>query len=156
MPLGAWPRRSLNCSRWLLVVWLLSAALRWTEPEAEGGDASSPRSIKLVGFSHDLDGSGLDPPFLRHHGGGKEAGGQGGAVLGRLPERRPGAEDLPRAQHMATEFVAMIHGQHGGPTSTSRSEALRFICWSSTLPEDQVVRPRSSGGCQRRNPHVGM
>jgi hypothetical protein len=140
----------------LLVLWLLSAALRWTEPKAEGGGASSPPSIKLVGFSHDLDKSDQDPPFLCHHGGGKEVGGQGEAVLGRSLERRPGADDLPRAQHMATKLVAMILGQHGGPSSTSRSEALRFFCWSSTLPEDQVVRPRSFGGCQRRNPHVGV
>nr|XP_051196835.1 uncharacterized protein LOC127310183 [Lolium perenne] len=155
MPLGARPRRSSSCSRWLMVADLLSVALRWKEPEAEGGGASSPPSIKLDGFSHDLDGSSLDPLLLRHHGGGIEDEAPGDAVLGRSPERHPGANDL-RAQHMATELVAVILGQHGGPSSTSRSEALRFICWSSTPPEDQVVRPRHSGGCQWRNLLAGM
>jgi hypothetical protein len=57
---------------------------------------------------------------------------------------------------MATELVAMILGQHGGPSSTSRSEALRFSCWGSTVPEGQVVRPRPPGGCRRRNLLVGL
>ncbi|XP_071679936.1 uncharacterized protein [Lolium perenne] len=65
---------------------------------------------------------------------------------------------------MATKIVAMILGQHGGPSSTSRSEALRFFCWSSTLPEDQVcfyrvdpehetqARLTLRGACERLTP----
>jgi hypothetical protein len=49
----------------------------------------------------------------------------------------------------------VVLGQQGGPASTSGSEALRFLCWCSTLPEGQVVRPRSPGGCQRLNLHAG-
>jgi hypothetical protein len=41
----------------------------------------------------------------------------------------------------------VILGQHGGPISTSRSEALRFSRWCSTLPKGQVVCPRPPGGC---------
>jgi hypothetical protein len=79
-----------------VVVWLLSAALRWEEPDAEGGGASSPPTIKLVGFSFDLDRSGLDLLLHRHHGGGNEDEIFVGAVLGRSTEGHPGAA-LPRS-----------------------------------------------------------
>jgi hypothetical protein len=87
-----------------VVVWLLSAALRWEEPDAEGGGASSPPTIKLVGFSFDLDRSGLDLLLHRHHGGGNEDEIFVGAVLGRSTEGHPGAAH-PRS----------ISGWHGRP-----------------------------------------
>jgi hypothetical protein len=36
----------------------------------------------------------------------------------------------------------MIHGQDGGPSSTSMMEANLICCWSSTLLDGQVVRSR--------------
>jgi hypothetical protein len=49
---------------------------------------------------------------------------------------------------MVTKLVTMIFGQDGGPSSTSMAEALLIDCWSSTLLEDQVVRPRPFSGSQ--------
>jgi hypothetical protein len=57
---------------------------------------------------------------------------------------------------MATKLVAVIFGQEGDPSSTSSSEALWFIGWSSTLLEGQVVRPRSFGCSQRLDLVVGV
>jgi hypothetical protein len=56
---------------------------------------------------------------------------------------------------MTTNLLAVVLGQKGDPSSTSSSEALGFIYWSSMPFEGQVVCPRSSSGCQRLDLHVG-
>jgi hypothetical protein len=89
----------------------------------------------------------LSPPSQR--GGGLEEKLRDDAIVVDSMEGQPGAVVLPRTHHMVTKFAAMICGKKGDPSSTFGPEALWFFCWSSTPIEGQVVRPRTSSGCQR-------
>jgi hypothetical protein len=50
----------------------------------------------------------------------------------------------------------VIFGRHGGPSSTSSSEASLPSCWSSASRFHQVVCPRWSTGVQRRRIFAGV
>jgi hypothetical protein len=108
---------------------VLGAALRWWEPEADNGDATTTPQIKLICLSLDLGGAALDLLLPGHRGGGKEEGILVGVVVDRSTKGCPGAFFPPRAQHTATELVVVIFGQQGDPSSTSGLDALRSICW---------------------------
>jgi hypothetical protein len=89
-----------------VVALLLLAALRWSEPEATGGKASTPPQIKLACCSLDLGGEAWIPPLLEHRGGGDEEERLSQAAVGGSTER---AAVHLRAQRTATE-IAMIFG----------------------------------------------
>jgi hypothetical protein len=88
MPMGVWSRWRWRGSWWPVAVWLLDAALRWTEPEEEGGGAPTTPAINLSAFSLDLDISVLDLALPGHHGGGEGGAILDGSVLCRSTERR--------------------------------------------------------------------
>jgi hypothetical protein len=119
---------------------LLLAVLWWPETEAGGGVAD---------LSLDLGGLDLFLSPLSHHGGGLEERFHDEVVVVVSMEGHPGVVVLPRANHMANKFVAMICGKKGDPSSTSVQEALWFFFWGSTPMESQVVRPQTSTGCQQ-------
>jgi hypothetical protein len=127
------------------VALLLLVVLRWSEPEAGGIRAPTTSPINLIYFSLDLGSFILDSPLYDHRVGGDAEGPPDEVVVVQSTEQRPGAV-LPRAQHTVTEFVTAIFGQDGGPSSSSMVEALLINCWSSTLLEGQVVRPRLLSG----------
>lgn len=158
MPKGVWPRWRWRGSWWLVAVWLLGAALRWSEPEAEGGGAPTTPTINLSAFSLDLDRSVLDLSLPGHHGGG-----EGGAILDSSVLCRSMARRW-RWFCFFWSFTARgilafaIHGRHGGlESTTSGLEALQLpSCWSSARCCHQVVRPRWLQGVQQRRIFAGL
>jgi hypothetical protein len=154
MPVVRWRRWRSSYSLRPAAVLLLFAVLRWSEPKAVGVSTTAASPIKLFCSSRDLGRLVLDLPLSGHRGGGVFGGIPDESVVHRSSEKLPGAIPLC-AQHTVTVFVTVILGQDGGPSSSSMAEALLISCWSSTLLDSQVVRPRPSSGSQGLDLVVG-
>lgn len=135
-----------------MAAWLLGAALRWSEPKAEGGGASTTPAINLSVFSLDMDRSVLDLALPGHHGGGEGGPILDGSVLCRLTERRWRWFCFFWRFTTRGILASAIHGRHGGlESSTSGLEGQQLpSCWSSARSSHQVVRPRWLQGVQQR------
>lgn len=158
MPLGIWSRWRWRGSWWPVAAWLLDAALRRSEPEAEGGDASTILAIILSAFSLDLVRSVLDLAPPGHHGGGEGGEILDGSVLCRSMEWRWWWFYFVWSFTARGLLASAIHGRHGGlESTTSDLEALQLpSCWSSARCCCQVVRPRWLHGVQQRRIFAGL
>lgn len=164
-PAGWWPRKlqgsdeapmrirllmQPGCICGFVVIAILLAGLWWSEPYTEGVAVASSFPNKLEGrpLALEVDGGhsamdGKQALFLPPAGRGGE--GRRRCCLFFLSAAGWWFVFLlhSRATHMAALIVAMIFGQYGGPSSTSKMEAFYWILYrSSSARPLQVVRPR--------------